>query len=619
MQIFNKKITLNTITASTVICALVISGVFNFYENHVVSILILRFVLFFGSLPILYEIIFDIFHLEFGVDLIAGVALVATFLFGENLAGVVVLLMLSGGQTLEEYAFNRARRDLSALISRAPHIAHVKKGNEIIDTSIEDVLVDMIVLIKAGEVVSVDGIVVSGRTTLDESVLTGESIPVEKVVGSLVYSGTINTSGSIDVRVTKSASESKYTHIVELVKEAEKNRAPLVRLADRYSVYFTVITFVITFLTWFFTRSITDVLAVLVVATPCPLILATPIAFISGINRAASRGIIVKNGGSLEKLAEAKTFVFDKTGTLTLGVLEIDTIVGYGIAQDEVLKLAASLDQFSAHTIAVSIVGHAQKNKISLMLPDLFEEKFGDGVSGVLNNQKYYFGKFEFIKNKVAELPQDIEKSYAKFQEEGKPIVFLSDKKNILGYLVLSDTIREDSVSLFRDLRLDGIARLIMLTGDKKHVADKIAEKIGITEVFADSLPEDKLNVIKNIPKFQRPVVMVGDGINDAPALALADVGIGLATHGKTATSDSADVVLISPSLSRVRDLLHIARRTLSVAKQGIFIGIGLSVVCMIFASLGFIKPVAGALMQEGIDVLVILNALRVSRGNLIS
>ena len=613
MSKIKRKISLNNITALTVIISLIVSGILYATGDRLIYTYVLRWVLFFGALPIIYEILHNIYCKKFGVDLIAGVAITATFLFGEYLAGIVVLLMLSGGQTLEEYAFNRARRDLSALLLRAPHTAHVKKDETLVDTPIEDVGVGMVVTIKAGEVVSVDGVVVLGRTTLDESILTGESIPVEKSIGSLVYSGTINTNGTIDVRVTKSAKESKYSHIISLVEQAEKNRAPLVRLADRYSVYFTLITFFIVVVTWFLKHSITDVLAVLVVATPCPLILATPIAFISGINRAASRGVIVKNGGSLEKLAEAKTFVFDKTGTLTLGQLEVVDIVGYGIEKNTVLQIAASIDQFSAHTL----VSHVQKLKIPLSLPELFEEQFGDGVTGVLNGTRYYFGKLDYIKSKLKNVPDEIKDVYINSKDEGKSIVFLSNNEKIIGYIVLSDTIREDSASLFQGLRNDGIKRVIMLTGDKKHVAEKIAAKIGITEVCADSLPDDKLNVIKCIPKEDRYVVMVGDGINDAPALALADVGIGLATHGKTATSDSADVVLISPILSRVRDLLHIARLTLKVAKEGIWIGIGLSIVCMIFASFGFIKPVVGALMQEGIDVLVILNALRVGRGKL--
>ena len=432
-----------------------------------------------------------------------------------------------------------------------------------------------------------------------------------------MYSGTVNMNGTIDVLVTKPVSESKYSHIVELVKEAEKNRAPLVRLADRYSVYFTIVTFVIALATWFFKLSVTDVLAVLVVATPCPLILATPIAFISGMNRAAARGVIVKSGGSLEKLALAKTFIFDKTGTLTLGELGVDRVETYGLEKNIVLSIAASLDQFSAHILAASIVRYAQREKVALKIPEKFEEQFGLGVKGIIDGTEYYLGKLEFIQSQTKQLPADLTSLRLSFQEEGKPVVFLADAEKVLGYIVLSDVVRADSASVFSELKSDNIKRIIMLTGDKANVAQKVADKIGMIEVCAECLPDDKLRIIKEIPSSDRPVVMIGDGINDAPALAVADVGIGLATHGKTATSDSADVVLVSSSLSRVHELLHIARHTLNVAKQGIWIGIGLSVVCMIFASFGFIKPVVGALMQEGIDVLVILNALRVAHGKL--
>lgn len=579
-----------------------------------IVLFILKWVLLIGSIPLWFGIIRDMIRGKFGVDLIAGVALLATFIFHQYLAGFIVLVMLTGGQLLEAYAFRRARKDLSKLLSRAPHTAHIKQNDHIKDVPVDDVLVDMIVIIKPGEVVPVDGIIISGKTFLDESTLTGESLPVEKGIGQLVFSGTVNQNAVLEVRVIKSASESKYKQIVALVEEAEKSRAPIVRLADKYSVIFTIATFLIATLAWFLTHDIVRVLAILVVATPCPLILATPIAIISGMSKAAGRGMIVKNGGSLELMASAKTFIFDKTGTLTFGVPDVEQVFAFYGSNDDILNISASVDQMSVHVFAASIISEAKKQNLEITIPEHFIEDFGEGVSGFVNNIQYFLGKPSFIKNKIGQISKEVEDAYTSIKEEGKSVIYLADKEKVLGYIVFSDKIRGNSRELFDGLKIDHINRVVMITGDKEHVASRIADELGIAEYRAEYLPEDKLNFIKNLATNDKPVVMVGDGINDAPSLAIADVGIALSTHGKTATSDSADVVLFTTSITRVRELLHIARHTISVATQGIWFGIGMSIFFMIVAGFGYLLPVYGALVQEGIDILVIINALRVSQ-----
>ncbi|MEI8337536.1 MAG: heavy metal translocating P-type ATPase [bacterium] len=613
MQIDKKKINFKLIAAIVIFAAIIVFVILYFSGQKEIASLILKAILFVGLFPVWYEIISEILKKKFGVDFIAGIALLGTFLFGEYLAGTIILLMLMGGQSLESYAFERARKDLSRLLSRAPEFAHIKVGNKIIDIPIDQVTVDMVAVIKSGEVVPVDGVVIHGQTLIDEATLTGEPVPVRKDKGSLVYSGTVNTTETIEVEVTKSASESKYAQIINLVKEAESTQAPFVRLADEFSLYFTAITFIIGFLTWYFTHDIIRVIAVLVVATPCPLILATPIAIISGISLASGRGIVVKNGGVLEKIAKAKTFIFDKTGTITLGAPVVEEIFAYSKSKDEILRIGASLDQMSSHVLARSLVSHAKNTGFELEIPHKFKEQFGDGVEGLLLEIQYFFGKLEFIKDKTKNIPEDIETRYSVYKDQGKIVMFLSDAESILGFIVLADQIRPDSKELFYELKKDGVNNIIMLTGDRKNVAEKIGKELGITNIYAECKPEQKLEIIKGILEKDRPVIMVGDGINDAPALASADVGIALGAHGKTAASDSADAVLITSSIGRVHELLHISKHTMKVALQGILFGICLSIVFMILGGFGLISPISGALIQEGIDVLVIINALRVS------
>lgn len=565
-----------------------------------------------GIIPLLWKMFQDIRHGRFGVDIVAIVAIVTSFLLGEYLAGNVILLMLSGGEALEDYALHRARRELSHLISNAPTFAHIIKGEKIVDVSVGDVNVEDIILIKAGELVPADGVVIKGKSQIDEAAITGESLPVEKSTGSMVFSGSVNKGSVLEVRVLKHPSESKYEQIIKLIKQAEENRAPVVRLADRYSIWFTIVTFIIAAIAWFVSHDLIRVLAVLVVATPCPLILATPIAMISGISKAASRGIIVKSGGALEVLAESKAFIFDKTGTLTLGEPEVTEVIPLGASESEVFKLSASLDQLSVHILARSLKTEASKRNVNLLLPENFEEKFGDGVCGEIDGQKLFFGKLKFIQSQGVPVSEHVLKQHEIYQNTGKISVYLSDSKSILGAIIFADVVRPETKSVFAGLKESGIKNLVMLTGDKKQVAEVIAKDLNIDDIHAEALPEDKVFEVKDHQRQFGKVAMVGDGINDAPALIAADVGIALGGHGGSASSDSGDIVIMVDDISRVGEAYKIAKKVLGIAKEGIFFGIGASIILMIIASMGYIKPVYGALLQEAIDVVVILNALRV-------
>ncbi|MCC6323745.1 heavy metal translocating P-type ATPase [Candidatus Nomurabacteria bacterium] len=608
-----KKLSFETWVAILTLVVILTGGVLYTFKYTEILKIFFNISLLILSLPILYGIIKSIIKGHFGVDLIAGVAIVGAFLLGENLAGLVVVLMLSGGQTLETYAMSKAKYELTRLLARAPtHAIKIVDGIHH-DVHIEEVNISDEILIKSGTIIPVDGVIITGASLVDESSLTGESVPQDKTVGMHVSSGTENTSGMLTIKALKKASDSHYAKIVALVQNASESRAPLVRLADKYAVFFTIVTFIIGAITWIIFHDWIRVLAVLVVATPCPLILATPIAIISGMSRSAKRGVIIKDGGALEKLSRVKSMLFDKTGTITMGAPMVNKINIFKEGAD-VMGIASSLDLGSSHILARSFVKYAKENNANIYKIDNFKEVFGDGVIGEIENEKYIFGKFAYLEKSGIEIGENIKDDHNKMREEGKMVVYLGDSKQILGSVVFADAVRTDAKKLFLDLQDKYKIFTLMITGDSPVVAKNVASMIGIQNVHAGCKPEEKVALVDQTAKVHGPVAMIGDGINDAPALARADVGIAIASHGDTASTDTADIVIIHNSISKVIEVYIIALKTVKIAKEGIFIGIGLSVIAMIFALLGYITPLTGAILQEGIDVFVILSALRALR-----
>jgi heavy metal translocating P-type ATPase len=613
---------LNKLDSYILVLILVILGIIVFLSLHFLGLeqydhTILQTTLAIGTMPLAWRIFKAMLKGQFGVDLIAIVAIVSAFFTAEYLAGSVILLMLSGGEALEGFAMKRAKKELTNLLKRAPLTAHIKTPFGLSEILVEKIQIGNILIVKPGEVIPVDGYVISGVSDVDESAITGEPLPIQKQAGSLLFSGSQNKDGSLEIKATKTSLASTYQKIIDLVKEAQDSRAPVVRLADRYALWFNGITFLIAGLTWFLTKDPIKFLAVLVVATPCPLILATPIAIISGISKAASRGIIVKTGEALEKLAEINAFIFDKTGTLTLGspeVAEVFSLEPAKYSKDKILEISASLDQLSNHILAKSLTKFARSNtKLSLQYPENLKEYFGDGVEGSLQNSKYFFGKLNFLKKQNVKISDQVFAEHQKMQEQGKIGVYLSHEDILLGGVFFSDSVRPESKKVFSDLKTLGLDKIVMLTGDKQIVANKIAKELGLSDIHAECLPEDKVKEVKEHQKEFGSVAMVGDGINDAPALSVANVGISIGFESSTASSESGDIVIPQDNLGRVVEAFKIARRTIHIAKQSIFVGMGISVVLMILASLGYIKPVYGALLQEVVDVGVILNALRIN------
>lgn len=544
-----------------------------------------------------------------GVDLLALLAMAGALVLGQFLTGMVIALMVASGRALEDYAGRRARRTLSALLSRQPRTAHRYAGGALEEIGLDEVAVGDRLLIRSGELVPVDGRLCAPAAVLDESALTGEALPVTRSQGDTLRSGGVNAGDAFDLEARATASGSTYAGIIRLVEEAGKGKARVTRLADRYALWFIPLALLLAGGAWAWSGSPLRALAVLVVATPCPLILAAPVAIVAGISRAARRGLLIKNGGVLETLARARTVMFDKTGTLTTGTPRLAAIetVG-GASPDESLRLAASLEQASVHVTARALVAEARQRGLGLGLPTQVEEAPGAGLGGRVEGHAVRVGRMEWLNDAGAsEWARGVQRRMA---IQGYSGSFVEVDGHVTAALLLADDIRLDTGRALRALRRAGIRRTVMVSGDGVDAAETVAVAVGVDEVLAECTPQRKVEAVE-AEKAAATTVMVGDGINDAPALAAADVGVAMGVRGAPASSEAADAVLLVDRLDRLAEGLGIARRTRAIAMQSMFAGMGLSLAAMGFAAAGFIAPVFGALLQEAIDVVVIANALR--------
>lgn len=540
---------------------------------------------------------------KYGVDILAITAIIATLAVGEYWASLMVLVMLTGGDSLEDYAGKQAGKELRALLDNSPQTAHRISSEKNEDIPVNDVQINDLLLVRPGELVPVDGIIIDGESLVDESSLTGESTPVEKKRSDELMSGSINGDTALRFKVTKRAADSQYQTLVKLVKESEAKPAHFVRLADRYAVPFTIIAYIIGGLAWFFSKDPVRFAEVLVVASPCPLILAAPIALVAGMSRSSRNGIVVKSGTTIEKLARARTIAFDKTGTLTEGKLLIDSIEPDSpkITSEELLRLAASAEQESSHILARSLVAYAKDTTLLLYPVNNLEEITGQGIQALVKGHLIKVGKAAFA--------DCDEEAFA-----DQTSVWVSIDQVYSGKISFKDSIRPESKETISNLRHLGVNRLLMLTGDQSAVAEQIAGQVGITEVHAQCLPKEKIAVLNQAAESDRPVVMVGDGVNDAPALAVADIGIAMGARGSTAASESADAVILKDDLTRVAEAVKISQDTMTIARQSVLIGIFICVFLMLVASTGIIPALLGAALQEVVDTVSILSALRARR-----
>lgn len=547
-----------------------------------------------------------------GVDLIAVLSLVGTLLVGEYLAGALVAVMLAGGRALEAAAERRAARDLRALLEHAPRFARRRVGSAISVITLDEVAVGDLLVVGPGEVVPVDGRIAGTVAVLDESVMTGEPLQVERGPGELVRSGVVNAGSAFEMHASASAADSAYTQIVRLAAEAGAENAPVVRLADRYALWFLPLTLLVAGSAWLASGSPVRAVAVLVVATPCPLLLAAPVAIVSGLSRASRRGVVVRSGAALENLGRATTLVMDKTGTVTTGhPVVIDVASAPGRDAVEILRLAASVDQLSPHVLADAIVTAARSRGLRLSLPADVVEEPGRGVTATVDGHRVQVGKLAADTGSAEWARAAVNRAVL----DTAAIAWVCIDGRPAGAVLLRDPLRRHAPRTVRRLRNAGLDRLVMLTGDRAAPAHEVAAALGLDDVYAEQSPADKVTAVR--AEGERAVtVMVGDGVNDAPALAAASIGVAIGARCATASSEAADIVLTTDRLERLADAIDIARWSRRIAVQSAVVGMGLSLAAMAVAALGWLPPAAGALLQEGIDVTVILNALRALHGN---
>ncbi|MCA7891425.1 heavy metal translocating P-type ATPase [Burkholderia cepacia] len=573
-----------------------------------------RFAWLLGTLPVLLaltaSLVKAVMRRQAGIDVLAWLAIALAVVLDETLAAAVIALMLASGRTLERYAQDRAQREMSALLGRAPRQATRFENGEWRSVAPDTLVPGDRLLVRSGEFVPVDG-TLTGDAELDESMLTGESSTLRRRSGENACSGVVNAGAPFEMIARTTASDSTFAGIIRMVERAQRERSPSVRLADRYAAFFVLASLLVAGIAWLLTGDVTRALAVLVVASPCPLILAVPVAIVSGMSRCSKRGILVKGGGALERLAQATTLFFDKTGTLTGGRARIVAIeCGADVAADDVLRLAASLAQASGHVISDALTVAAHERCIDLSLPSAVIETAGEGVTGRVDNRTVAIGKFEYVSAFATNAPWS-GAFLARVVSEGGAAVFVGVDGVMIGAIQMADQVRLETPRALRLLKREGVERLVMLTGDRRDIAQAVGELLGVNDVRAEQTPTDKLVAIQAARK-EGVTIMVGDGVNDAPALAAADVGIAMGARGAAASSEAADVVLLVDRLDRLVDAIRIARWSRRIALESVVAGMSLSVVAMTIAAAGFLQPIAGAVIQEVIDVAVIVNALRV-------
>ncbi|MGO1539968.1 MAG: heavy metal translocating P-type ATPase [Leucobacter sp.] len=552
----------------------------------------------------------DLMRGHWGLDILAVIAMIATLAVQEYVAGLIIALMLTGGEALEDLAARRASRELDQLLNRAPAFAgriHPVTG-EVERIAIEEVKVGDELLVRSSEILPVDGVLLSDHATIDESSVTGEPIPVNYHAGDPLLSGTVNSTTSFTMRAQKVAADSNYASIVRLVEEAVDSRAPMVRLADRYAVPFTIVSLLIAGFAWFLSGDPVRFAEVLVVATPCPLLIATPVAFMGGMSSAAKLNVIIKDGGVLEVLARVRAVAFDKTGTLTEGKADVVEIHPAARTVDETLQLAAAAEQYSVHVFADPIVASARTQQLELPEAVTADEVATNGVlASLADGTSVRVGKPSFIEEVTGPIDRPV-------LSAGETAVYVSVGDELAGVIILSDPIREQSADTVSRLRRAGVAEIAMVTGDITSTAESVAHAVDIQTVHAETTPQTKVRIVQAMRP--RPVLMVGDGINDAPVLAAADVGVAMAGRGATVASESAAAVITSNDIARVADVAYVSRRTVQIALQSIWMGIIISVGLMLVAAFGYLPAVVGALLQEIVDLVAILSALRALRAH---
>jgi heavy metal translocating P-type ATPase len=556
-----------------------------------------------GGIPIVLRTSWGLVRGRFAADVVAMLAIIGAVVFREYFAGAVIVLMQSGGEALEAYAMHRATGSLEALLARAPKIAHRLESERLEDVPVDDVRPGDVLVVKPGDLVPVDGRVTAGTSAVDQSAVTGEPLPIRAIPGTSLMSGSVNLEGALTLRAERPSAQSQYQQIVEMVEHARREKPPIVRIADRFAIWFTPLTLVMCGVAFAATHDPASVLAVLVVATPCPLILAAPMAVIAAISRAAAEGIIVKTGSAIEQVGRARVVVFDKTGTLTLGRPLVESVAAVdGGSPDEMLRLAAAVERLSAHHLGHAVAQAGRRLGGELPRADDVRETPGLGVSGRVEGHTVDVGSAAYFVSRGMQANDGM---------SDRTTAFVAIDGRLAGTITFADRLRHQVPTLMQRLSHLGVTETVMLTGDRRESAEAIAGQAGIRTVRANLLPVDKVSAVLELKHRHGGVVMVGDGINDAPALAAATVGIAMGEHGPAASAEAADIVLLVDDIARVADAFALSQRMRRVILQSLGIGLAVSGALMVIASMGHIPPSLGALLQEALDAAVILNALR--------
>jgi len=590
---------------SLVVFGLAAGLIVYFSGLHTISHWILATIIIIAVLPLMWDMITTFRSGKYGIDLLAIIAIITSVVLGQYWAGIVVTLTLASSDILEDFAKNRAKQELTSLLKLRPTMAHLIKGKETVDVKIESVKVNDKLSILPGEIIPMDCELIEGETSVNEVNITGETTPEAKFVGDLLLGGSVNLDMPIKVKVVHTAEKSQYEQIIKMIKSATTSEAPFVRLADRYIIPFTAVSLFLASGVWYISGQAIRFLEVIVVATPCPLLLAAPVALVSGVSLASRRGIIIKNGGVLERLAAVKTVAFDKTGTLTLGkpiVSEVETYNSFKIS--DVLKYASALEQNSNHVLAMAVVGYTKSKKIKFQTAKQVKEVAGHGLQGRLQGRDLLIGHFKLMKDQNVLLPKNFKPTSAKGTTS-----YVSVGGKLAGMISFSDEIRPEAQTMLMRLKKLKIKNFLIVTGDSLAASRYVGDKLGIKDLRAESLLSDKMTAVESAE--YQPVAFVGDGVNDAPVLTIADVGIALGARGSTAAAEAADVVIMQDNVGKVASSLEIARHSFFLAKQSILIGILVSIALMFIFATGRFKPIYGAILQEVVDVFVILNALR--------
>ncbi len=568
-----------------------------------------------GGTPLVYHTVRRLWHGQFASDIVASLAIVAAIALDQAFAGVIIVLMQSGGEAIDSYAFHRASSSLRELLKRAPRSARRRRGEELEEVPVDAVRVGDLLLVRTGDILPVDGIVAGPEALIDESTLTGEPLPRRRGAGERLLSGTVNVGPPFDLTAARIAGESQYARIVALVRSAQERKPTIQRLADRYAIWFTPLTLGVAAIGWFLTASPQTALSVLVVATPCPLIIATPIAVIGAVNRAADRGIVVKSGGAIEEIGRAQVVLFDKTGTITSGQPEVERVVefGEGPTAPELLGAAAALEELSSHPLAAAVVRGARAAGLLWPKATNVEEVPGAGMEGRVDGARVLVGSPSLLRRRTGlALDREWDLVRQRAEPRGRMVSFIAIDGRPAGAILFADRVRPGVSEMIGRLRGLGTQRIVLLTGDSRANAEEVARAVAIPEYHAELSPQEKVDQVRAYRRRFGSTVMVGDGVNDAAALAAASVGVAMGARGAGISAEAADVVLLVDDVSRTADAISLGKRMVRVAQQGIVFGLGASFVLMAIAASGHILPAVGALLQELIDVAVIFNALRV-------